>query len=159
MDLSSLLLPALLVGLLIFMFVNGRRRTQKLKAEQEEKARQTIPGAEVMLQNGMYGTIVEFDADNLDRPAIVELAPGVEVKVHTQAILRVVTPSDDEELAEDDDEDEGDDLEQLEPADDEDVYDDEDDATDGDDTDGDNLESASHDGDADQASPGTNTKA
>lgn len=84
----------LLVLLLIFMFWSSRRRMAKQKSEQEAKARQTVPGAEVLLQGGLYGTIVSYDPDNLDQPAIVELAPGVDIKVHSQAILRVVTPTD-----------------------------------------------------------------
>lgn len=82
----------LLVLLLIFMFWSSRRRMQKAKAEQEKKARETVPGAEVLLQGGLYGTIVSFDAENLDQPAIVQIAPGVEIKVHSQAILRIVDP-------------------------------------------------------------------
>jgi preprotein translocase subunit YajC len=80
----------LLVVLLVFMFWSSRRRMQKQKLEQEQKARQTVPGAEVLLQGGLYGTIVAYDPDNLDQPALVEIAPGVEIKVHSQAILRVV---------------------------------------------------------------------
>ncbi len=83
----------LLVVLLVFMFWSSRRRMQKQKLEQEERARQTVPGAEVLLQGGLYGTIVEYDADNLDQPAIVEIAPGVDIKVHSQAVLRVVSPT------------------------------------------------------------------
>ena len=95
---------AILVVLLVFMFWSSRRRMQKQKLEQEQKARETVPGAEVLLQGGLYGTIIAFDPDNLDQPAIVELAPGVEIKVHSQAILRVVNPtegavSEDEYLA------------------------------------------------------------
>ena len=82
----------LLVVLLIFMFWSSRRRMQKQKLEQEQRARQTVPGAEVLLQGGLYGTIVTYDPENLDQPAIVELAPGIEIKVHSQAILRVVDP-------------------------------------------------------------------
>jgi preprotein translocase subunit YajC len=82
----------LLVVLLGFMFWSSRRRMQKQKSEQEAKARQTVPGAEVLLQGGLYGTIVAYDPDNLDQPAIVEIAPGVDIKVHSQAILRVVEP-------------------------------------------------------------------
>lgn len=97
MDLATFLsnygLIILLVGLLVFMFWSSRRRMQKQKLEQEEKARQTVPGAEVLLQGGLYGTIVSYDADNLDQPAIVELAPGVQIKVHSQAILRIVNPT------------------------------------------------------------------
>lgn len=84
----------LLAALLVFMFWSSRRRLQKQKAEQEERARQTVPGAEVLLQGGLYGTIVSYDPENLDQPAIVEVAPGVNIKVHSQAILRVVSPSD-----------------------------------------------------------------
>lgn len=84
----------LLVLLLVFMFWSSRRRMQKQKLEQEAKARQTVPGAEVLLQGGLYGTIVEYDGENLDKPALVEIAPGVEIKVHSQAILRVVNPTE-----------------------------------------------------------------
>lgn len=102
--LNSYGLVILLGLLLIFMFWSSRRRMQKQKAEQEAKARQTVAGAEVLLQGGLYGTIVSFDPDNLDQPAVVEIAPGVEIKVHSQAILRVVNPaegavSEDEYLA------------------------------------------------------------
>lgn len=86
----------LLVVLLGFMFWSSRRRMQKQKAEQEEKARSIVPGAEVLLQGGLYGTVVEYDAENLDQPALISFAPGVEVKVHSQAILRVVEPEAEE---------------------------------------------------------------
>ncbi|MCH6229602.1 preprotein translocase subunit YajC [Microbacterium sp. CFH 31415] len=81
----------LLVVLLVFMFWSSRRRMAKQKLEQEERARNTVPGAEVLLQGGLYGTIVSYDPENLDQPAVVEIAPGVDIKVHSQAILRVVT--------------------------------------------------------------------
>jgi preprotein translocase subunit YajC len=84
----------LLVVLLIFMFWSSRRRMAKQKLEQEQRARQTVPGAEVLLQGGLYGTIVSYDPENLDQPAIVEIAPGVDIKVHSQAILRIVAPTD-----------------------------------------------------------------
>jgi preprotein translocase subunit YajC len=91
----------LLAVLLVFMFWNSRKRMQKQKLEQEAKARQTIPGAEVLLQGGLYGTIVAFDPDNLDQPAQVEIAPGTVIKVHSQAILRVVDPVVETELGDD----------------------------------------------------------
>jgi preprotein translocase subunit YajC len=90
--LSNYGLIILLVVLLGFMFWSSRRRMQKQKLEQEAKARQTVPGAEVLLQGGLYGTIVSYDPDNLDQPAVVEIAPGVDIRVHSQAILRVVDP-------------------------------------------------------------------
>lgn len=84
----------LLVVLLVFMFWSSRRRMQKQKLEQEAKARQTVPGAEVLMQGGLYGTIIAYDPENLDQPAIVEIAPGVKIKVHSQAILRIVNPTE-----------------------------------------------------------------
>lgn len=94
----------LLGALLVFMFWSSSRRMKKQRIEQAEKARQTVPGAEVLLQGGLYGTIVEFDPDNLDQPAIVEIAPGVDIKVHSQSILRVITPADEVDEIEEDDE-------------------------------------------------------
>jgi len=91
--LSNYGLIILLVVLLGFMFWSSRRRNQKQKLEQEQRARQTVPGAEVLLQGGLYGTIVSYDPDNLDQPALVQIAPGVEIKVHSQAILRVIDPA------------------------------------------------------------------
>jgi preprotein translocase subunit YajC len=81
-----------LAALLVFMFWSSRRRMKKQKEEQAAKARQTVPGVEVLLQGGLYGTIIEYDPEDLDKPALVELAPGFQVKVHSQAILRVVDP-------------------------------------------------------------------
>lgn len=101
MDMNILLI-VLMVVLLGFMFWNSRKRMAKMKAEQAEKARQTVTGAEVLLQGGIYGTIVEFDAENLERPAVIEIAPGVEIRVHSQAILRVVTPTETEFEVDDD---------------------------------------------------------
>ncbi|KQR85122.1 preprotein translocase subunit YajC [Microbacterium sp. Leaf179] len=84
----------LLIGLLVFMFYSSRRRMKKQKADIEQKARETVPGAEVLLQGGLYGTIVEYDGEDLDKPAHVEIAPGVVIKVHSQAVLRIVNPAE-----------------------------------------------------------------
>jgi preprotein translocase subunit YajC len=54
----------------------------------------------VLLQGGLFGTIVEFEPENLDRPARVEIAPGVIIEVHSQAILRVVTEDQEAPAAE-----------------------------------------------------------
>ena len=102
----EILLFGLLAVLVVFMFVNGRKRQKQMKAEQEEKATKTVPGVKVLLQGGIYGTIVAYDHDDLDSPALVEIAPGTVIEVHSQAILRIVEPkdivADDTELADDD---------------------------------------------------------
>ena len=82
----DLLLLVVLAGLLVFMFVSSRRRTKKLKEEQEQRQLRLVPGARVMTRSGLFGTIVEFDADDLTQPAQIEIAPDVVVEVHAQAI-------------------------------------------------------------------------
>ncbi|GAA1124018.1 MULTISPECIES: preprotein translocase subunit YajC [Microbacterium] len=93
MDPTLIMLPILAV-LIIFMFVNTRKRQRQMKADQEAKATKTVPGAKVLLQGGIFGTIVAYDPIDLDEPALVEIAPGTIIEVHSQAILRVVEPKD-----------------------------------------------------------------
>lgn len=93
MPMEFILLPILAV-LIVFMFLNTRKRQKQMKAEQEEKATKTVPGVKVLLQGGIYGTIVAYDHDDLDSPALVEIAPGTVIEVHSQAILRIVEPKD-----------------------------------------------------------------
>lgn len=103
----------LLLILIVFMFWSSRRRQQRMKAEQEEKASKMLPGAKVLLQGGLYGTIVEYDGDDLSKSAHVELAPGVVVEVHSQAVLRIV---EDEAVADADEQIPGDDVIESTPA-------------------------------------------
>jgi len=90
----EIVLFGLLAVLLVFMFINTRKRQRQMKAEQEEKATKTVPGVKVLMQGGIYGTIVAYDAEDLDSPALVEIAPGTVIEVHSQAILRIVEPKD-----------------------------------------------------------------
>ncbi len=92
----ELILFGLLAMMLVFMFVNTRKRQKQMKAEQEEKAAKTVPGVKVLLQGGLYGTIVAYDGEDLDKPTLVEIAPGVVIEVHSQAILRIVEPTIDD---------------------------------------------------------------
>lgn len=91
-------LMILLLVLIVFMFWTSRRRAQRMKTEQEAKAKAMLPGVKVLLQGGFYGVLTEYDGEDLSKPARVALAPGLEVEVHSQAILRVV---EDEVLTED----------------------------------------------------------
>ncbi|WP_292835746.1 preprotein translocase subunit YajC [Microbacterium sp.] len=105
MDWILLVAMAALLG---FMFWSSRRRAARLKTEQENKARQMVPGVKVLLQGGLYGTLTSYDPEDLSASAEVELAPGVVVEVHSQAIVRVVDPEaeeiSEEEFAEDQEE-------------------------------------------------------
>lgn len=88
----TIILFGLLAVMLVFMFINTRRRQKQMKEQQEEKASKTVPGATVLLQGGIYGTVVSYDPVDLDKPAEIEIAPGVVIEVHSQAILRLVEP-------------------------------------------------------------------
>ncbi len=99
----ELFLFGMLGLLLVYMVVNTRRRTRLMREEQEKKRTGTVPGAKVLLQGGLYGTVVSYDHDDLAASAFVELAPGVVVEVHSQAVLRVVDPIEDE-IEDDEDE-------------------------------------------------------
>jgi len=99
MDIVLLVVAA---GLLIFMFVSSSRRRKKMQADEQERQRQMVPGTRVMTRSGLYGTLVEFDADDLTRPAVIEIAPGVEIEVHAQTITLDQNSS---HVAEDEDED------------------------------------------------------
>lgn len=92
----EIVLFGLLAVMLVFMFMNSRKRQRQMKEQQEEKATKTLPGVKVMLQGGLYGTIVSYDPVNLDKPALVELAPGAVVEVHSQAILRIIEDEHDD---------------------------------------------------------------
>ncbi|MGX1791812.1 preprotein translocase subunit YajC [Microbacterium sp. NPDC055312] len=93
----EIILFGLLGVMLVFMFVNTRKRQKQMKEQQEEKATKTVPGVKVLLQGGLYGTVVSYDPVDLDKPAKIEIAPGVVIEVHSQAILRLVedTPEED----------------------------------------------------------------
>lgn len=76
----------LLIVLVFFMFRNRRKR-QRDQAELQTKM---LPGVEVMLTFGIYGTLVSVDDEN--NIAEVEIAPGTIIKVHRQTLGRVVEP-------------------------------------------------------------------
>lgn len=115
----EIILFGLLAVMLVFMFLNTRKRQKQMKAQQEEKATKTVPGVKVLLQGGLYGTVVSYDPVDLDKPAQIELAPGVVIEVHSQSILRIVEPTEDLESDESEDFDEvdEDDAEVDAPAD------------------------------------------
>ena len=86
MDATSLIMVLLLVVLVFFMFRNKKKRDR----QQAELQTALVPGVEVMLTFGVYGTIVSIDDETTT--AEVEVAPGTVLKVHRQTLGRVVTP-------------------------------------------------------------------
>jgi preprotein translocase subunit YajC len=80
---SSLLLIVLVFAvLMIFMFRSQRRRQRSAQDTQ----RQVTNGTRVRTVHGIYGTVVDGD----DRNVLLEVAPGVRIKMLRQAIGAIV---------------------------------------------------------------------
>lgn len=80
---SSLLLIVLVFGvLMIFMFRSQRRRKQQAQDTQSR----VMNGTRIRTVHGIYGTVVDSD----DRNVMIEVAPGVKIKMLRQAIGAVV---------------------------------------------------------------------
>lgn len=74
----------ILAVLVFFMFRNSKKR----KAQQAELQDKMMPGAEVMTNFGVFGTLLQIDEEKNE--ALVEVSPGVTLRVHRQALARVV---------------------------------------------------------------------
>ncbi|MBD8584468.1 MULTISPECIES: preprotein translocase subunit YajC [unclassified Frigoribacterium] len=86
MDATTIIMVLLLVVLVFFMFRNKRKRD----AQQATLQSKMVPGVEVMLSFGVYGTLVSIDDEaNI---AEVEVSPGTVLRVHRQTLGRVVEP-------------------------------------------------------------------
>jgi preprotein translocase subunit YajC len=99
MDPLTLIMLAVLALLVFFMFRNGRKR----KRDQETLQSTMVPGADVMTNFGLYGTIVSIDEEA--NKVALEIAPGTIVHIHRQTIARVVepvTPDEDDAIVPDD---------------------------------------------------------
>jgi len=81
----NIVLIAVFVLLIFFMFRNSRKNKQR----QEELKSTIVPGAEVMTNFGLFGTLISID--EVSNEAELEVAPGTIVRVHRQTIAKVVT--------------------------------------------------------------------
>jgi preprotein translocase subunit YajC len=88
MDFTLILLAGLLVVMIFFTWRSSRKR----KADAEEMQTKLQPGAEIMTQHGIFGTLISLDDEKNE--AIVETTPGTRLRVHRQVIVRVVDPEE-----------------------------------------------------------------
>ncbi|GAA2024547.1 hypothetical protein GCM10009819_04370 [Agromyces tropicus] len=86
LDPLTLIMLAVLAVLIFFMFRNSRRR----QAEARELQTKVVPGAKVMTNFGVFGTILAIDED--ENQVELESSPGTVLTVHRQTISRVVEP-------------------------------------------------------------------
>jgi preprotein translocase subunit YajC len=85
---ESLIVVAVTFFLLWFLFIRPQQRRVR---DHNALVASVQAGDEVVLSAGIYGRIVELGPDDLT----LEVAPGVELRVARQAILRRAEPSDD----------------------------------------------------------------
>lgn len=83
-DPTMILMIAVLAVLVFFMIRNNRKR----KRDAEELSTKFLPGAEVMTSFGLYGTIVSIDT--VENVVVLEISPKVTMKLHRQAVSRIV---------------------------------------------------------------------
>lgn len=87
-DPLTLIMLAVLAVLIFFMFRNSRKR----QAEAKELQSKVQPGAEVMTNFGVFGTILSID--EAENRVELETSPGTVLTVHRQTIARVVEPAE-----------------------------------------------------------------
>jgi preprotein translocase YajC subunit len=79
---SFLIIIAVFAIMMIFLFRSQRRRQRQAVNTQ----RQVMDGSKIRTTFGLFGTVISGD----DRTVMVEIAPGVEVKLLRQAVAVVV---------------------------------------------------------------------
>jgi preprotein translocase subunit YajC len=82
---SYLLILVLIAVMMLVFFRSNRRRQQTTQNTQ----RQVVNGARVVTVHGIYGTVRDGD----DKTLMVEVAPGVQIRMLRQAV-RSVLPDD-----------------------------------------------------------------
>jgi preprotein translocase subunit YajC len=88
---SSDYLPFLIIIVLFALFYMLILRPQRNRQRQAQQRQNTVmPGSRIRTTAGIYGTVVSAD----DRDIVVEVAPGVNIKMLRRAVMDVV-PDDD----------------------------------------------------------------
>lgn len=86
-DPFTIIMLAVLAVLIFFMFRNSRKRQADARALQSK----VQPGAKVMTNFGVFGTILSIDEE--ENQVQLETSPGTVLTVHRQTVARVVEPS------------------------------------------------------------------
>jgi preprotein translocase subunit YajC len=87
----SIIVVAVLIVLLVllwFVWVVPQRRRQRQQVENLLRLIELLqPGDEIITAGGIHGTVREVDDEEL----VVEIAPGVEVRIDRRAVAAVTT--------------------------------------------------------------------
>lgn len=91
---STLILILLMVVAFYFLILRPQKKRQQAL---QKTMRELEPGDQVLLGSGLFGRLVSLG----DRQAVLEIAPGVELTVLKQAIIRRATDADVDAVTED----------------------------------------------------------
>lgn len=78
------------IGFIVYMMII--RPNNKRMREQQAVLNALTPGTRVLLNTGMFATVTIVG----ERQIVAELAPGMEVTCLKQAVVKLVTPDDEE---------------------------------------------------------------
>jgi preprotein translocase subunit YajC len=94
---ALLLTMVVLFGLMYLLLIRPQQRRQQ---QQRSLLDALHPGQEILIAGGIFGTIVDVDIEEV----VLEIAPGVQVRVDKRAVATVVEVEevDDEEEPADD---------------------------------------------------------
>ncbi len=91
---STLILVLLMVVAFYFLILRPQKKRQQAL---QKMTRELQPGDQVLLGSGLFGTLVSLGT----KQAVLEIAPGVELTVLKQAIVRRATEADVDAVSED----------------------------------------------------------
>jgi preprotein translocase subunit YajC len=92
---STLIFIVLIALAFYFLILRPQRKRQQAI---QQTMNTLSPGNRVMLASGLFGTVVSVGA----KQVVLEISPGAEVTVLKQAISRIVTAEDEDNLEEQD---------------------------------------------------------
>ncbi|WP_349898000.1 preprotein translocase subunit YajC [Parafrigoribacterium soli] len=79
----------ILIAVALAVFIFFQFRSSRKRAKQAEERQATIvPGAEIMTNYGLYGTLIDLDEES--NIALIETTPGTVLRIHRQTILKAV---------------------------------------------------------------------
>jgi preprotein translocase subunit YajC len=96
---STLIFIALIALVFYFLILRPQRKRQQ---GIQQTMNTLSPGNRVMLASGLFGTVISVGP----KQVLLEISPGAEVTVLKQAISRIVTAEDEDNLEEQDELDE-----------------------------------------------------
>ena len=105
-SLGTLLFLVAMIGIMYLLIIRPQQRRRK---QMQAMQSQIAPGSEVITIGGLHGTVIDID----DEVALIEAAPGVQLKFARAAISRVLESAD----AETDDADDADEAEEADETD------------------------------------------